>query len=187
MQGFVDTGRVTLKICEIASTFCKKASIALSLNADSESIPKSLDKQIAEVKSRVSESWLSQPDEHRQFPTNGDRFAAQELFKRRDTEGFTRKGFICQAVAAGWHKKSPEQLGEIADNVGRERIIVIHGTLDNLITVPHGEVLAQELGGEEMGVTKRIFEGRGHYLPLEERVELRKLIEGIVEKTEAMS
>ena len=158
----------------------------LSLNADGQSIPKSLDKQIAEVKSRVSESWLSQPDEHGQFPTNGDRFAAQELSKRRDTGGFTRKGFICQAMAAGWHKKSPEQLKDIADKVGRERIIVVHGTLDNLITVPHGEVLAQELGGEKMGVTKRIFEGRGHYLPLEERVEFRKLIEGIVEKTEAM-
>ena len=175
-----------MKICEIALTFCKRESLVLSLNADGQSIPKSLDKQIAEVKSRVSESWLSQPDEHGRFPTNGDRFAAQELFKRRDTEGFTRKGFICQAVAAGWHKKSPEQLGEIADKVGRERIMVVHGTLDNLITVPHGEVLVQELGGEEKGVTKRIFEGRGHYLPLEERVELRKLIEGIIEKTEAM-
>lgn len=63
---------------------------------------------------------------------------------------------------------------------------MIHGTTDNLITVPHGEILTMELGGAAMGVTKSIFEGRGHYLPMEERAEFRRLIEGIVEKTEAM-
>lgn len=149
-------------------------------------LPKSLDKQIGEVKTRVSDSWLSQPDQDGDFPTNGDRFAAQELTKRRDTEGFTRKGFICQALAAGYHKKTPEQLKEIADKVGRERILVIHGTTDNLITVPHGEVLAKELGGEAMGVTKKIFEGRGHYIPIEDRPGFRMLIEGIIEKTYGM-
>lgn len=159
--------------------------MVLNLNVDVPSVPKSLDKQIAEVKTRVSYSWLSQPDQDGDYPTNGDRFAAQELTKRQDTDGFTRKGFICQALAAGWHKKSPEQLKEIAEKIGRERILVAHGTTDNLITVPHGEILAKELG-ENMGVTKRIFEGRGHYLPIEERAEFRKLIEGIVEKTEAM-
>ncbi len=159
--------------------------MALNL-VNAHSIPKSLDKQIAEVKTRVSESWLSQPDEDGDYPTNGDRFTAQELTKRQDIAGFTRKGFICQALAAGWHKKSPQQLKEIADKVGRQRILVIHGTTDNLITVPHGEILTMELGEADMGVTKRIFEGRGHYLPMEERVEFRRLIEGIVEKTEAM-
>ena len=48
-----------------------------------------------------STSWLEQPDGDGGFPTNGDRFAAQELKKRSDTEGFTRTGFICQAIAAG--------------------------------------------------------------------------------------
>ena len=155
-------------------------------NIDSRSIPKSLDRQITEGKTRVSDSWLSQPDQDGDYPTNGDRFAAQELTKRQDSEGFTRKGFICQAVAAGYHKKSPEQLKEIAERVGRDRILVMHGTTDNLITVPHGEILAKELGGEEMGVTKRIFEGRGHYIPIEDRAEFRKLVEGIIEKAEAM-
>lgn len=156
-----------------------------NLNIDRRSMPKSLDKQVAEIKTRVSDSWLSEPDQDGDFPTNGDRFAAQELTKRQDTGGFTRKGFICQAVAAGWHKKSPEQLKEIAEKVGSERIIVIHGSTDNLITVPHGEILAKELG-EGMGVTKEIFEGRGHYLPMEERAKFGRLIEGIVEKAEAM-
>lgn len=159
--------------------------MVLNLSADVPSVPKSLDKQIAEIKSRVSNSWLSQPDQDGDYPTNGDRFAAQELTKRQDTKGFTRKGFICQALAAGWHRKSPQQLKEIADKVGRERILVAHGTTDNLITVPHGEILAKELG-DDVGVTKRVFEGRGHYLPIEERQEFRKMIEGIVGKTEAM-
>lgn len=158
----------------------------LNSNVDDSSIPKSLEKQIAGIKTRVSQSWLSQPDQDGDFPTNGDRFAAQELTKRQDTKGFTRKGFICQAIAVGRHKKSSEQLTEIATKVGRGRILVIHATTDTLITVPHGEILAQELGGERMGVTKRIIEGRGHYLPMEERAEFKKLIEGIVEKTEAM-
>ena len=178
--------RDTSKIYEIASIFCKDNSGGVTSTLTLGSIPKSVDKQIALVKSRLSSSWLAQPDQDGDFPTNGDRFAAQELTKRGDSQGFTRKGFICQAMAAGYHKKSPEQVKEIADKVGRERILVIHGTVDNLITVPHGEVLAKELGGEEMGVTKRIFEGRGHYVPIEERAEFRKLIEGIVEKTEAM-
>ena len=89
-------------------------------------------------------------------------------------------------MAAAYHKKSPEQVKELADNVGRERILVIHGTADNLITFPHGEILVKELGGEELGVTKRFFQGSGHYVPIEERAEFRKLIEGIVEKTEAI-
>ena len=70
--------------------------------------------------------------------------------------------------------------------MGRERILVIHGTADNLITVPHAEVLVRELGGVERGVEKSIFEGRGHYIPIEDRVAFRGLIEGIVEKAEGM-
>ncbi|MCJ1457349.1 hypothetical protein MMC28_007717 [Mycoblastus sanguinarius] len=149
-------------------------------------IPKSIDAQIAEVKTRVSSSWLAEPDADCDFPTNGDRFAAQELTKRNDTEGFTRRGFICQALAAGWHKKSAEQIREIGDRVGRERIMVMHGTEDNLISVPHGEVLARELGGEGGGISKMIFEGRGHYLPLEERREFKRLIGRMVQKTEEL-
>jgi len=138
------------------------------------------------VKTRVSEQWLSAPDEADEFPTNDDRFAAQELLKRSDTKSFTRRGFICQTIAVVFHKKSVSQLKKIADEVGRERMQVMHGTTDNLITFPHGEVLVEGLGGEKSGVKKVVFEGRGHYLPLEEREEFRKLIEALVDKTEAM-
>lgn len=154
---------------------------------ESSSIPKEIDVQLAEVKVRLfSDSWLATPDVDGNFPTNGDRFAAQEVKKRQNTEAFTRKGFICQAIAAGWHHKSAAQLKEIGDKVSRERIQVMHGTIDNMITVPHAEVLVKDLGGEASGVKRIIFEGRGHVLPMEERQEFAKLIEDIVAKTEAL-
>lgn len=67
--------------------------------------------------------------------------------------------------------------------MGRNRIQVIHGTADQLITLPHGELLVKELGGEERGVTWCMAEGKGHGLPLEWRRDLTKLIAGFVEKT----
>ena len=139
------------------------------------------------MKTRLfSDDWLAAPDADGNFPTNGDRFAAQEVKKRQDTQGFTRTGFICQAIAAGWHHKSRAQLKEIGDKIGRERIQVIHGTLDNMITVPHGEILFQDLGGEGSGVKKVIFEGKGHVIPMEERKKFAELLEELVAKTEAL-
>ena len=155
--------------------------------AQNSSIPKAEDVQLTELKARLfSKEWLSQPDAEGGFPTNGDRFAAQEVKKRQDTEGFTRKGFMCQAVAAGWHHKSAKQLRELADKVGRNRIMVAHGTVDQMITAPHAEVLVRELGGEEAGVTKVIYEGKGHALMMEERRSFTKLIRDFVEKIEAI-
>ncbi|MCJ1259986.1 hypothetical protein MMC24_007826, partial [Lignoscripta atroalba] len=107
--------------------------------------------QLTEVKTHVSTNWLSEPDADGEFPTNSDRFTAQELTKWRDTEGFARKGFICQAIAAAYHNKSIEQLQQIAEKVGRERIQVVHETMNNLITVPHAQLLVKELEGEEAG------------------------------------
>jgi len=154
--------------------------------SDSSSIPREIDVQLSDIKRRLfSKPWLEEADAEGGFPTNGDRFAAQELNKRQDTEGFTRKGFLCQALAAGWHHKSPEQLKTIGDVVGRERIQIMHGTVDNMLTVPHAEVLAKELG-EGDGVTKRIFQERGHVLMWEEREEFRRLISALVDKTENM-
>ena len=107
-----------------------------------------------------------------------------ELKKRQDTEGFTRIGFICQAIAAGWHHKSTEQIKELAHQVGRQRIQVLHGTIDQMITVPHGETLAQELG-EEGGVTKMIIPGRGHVLHMEEHVLYNQTLERMMDKVDS--
>ena len=93
---------------------------------------------------------------------------------------------MCQAVAAGWHHKSAKQLQALGDAVGRERMQVMHGTVDNMITVPHADVLVEELGREKQGVTKTIFQGRGHVLMWEEREEFKRLISALIEKTKNM-
>ncbi|KAI4288287.1 MAG: hypothetical protein L6R35_002448 [Caloplaca aegaea] len=149
-------------------------------------IPKSPDVQLNYLKRQLfNQSWLEAPDDYGDFPTNGDRFAAMDLAKRQDVEGFTRKGMICQAIAAGWHHKSPEQLSELADKVGRQRIQVLHGTVDGMISAPHGETLAKELG-EDKGVTKIVVEGCGHVLHCEKTGMYHKILEDMVEKVEGL-
>ena len=151
-------------------------------------IPRDIDVQLAEQKERLfSTAWLNEPDAEGHFPTNGDRYAAQELKKRQDVNGYTRKGFLLQAIAAGWHHKSAEQLEVLGDSIGRDRIQVMHGTIDRMITFPHGELLAQELGGTERGVTFIAVEGKAHALQMEWRRGLTKAIAALIEKAEAMS
>ncbi|CAD0113707.1 unnamed protein product [Aureobasidium uvarum] len=155
-------------------------------------IPRSLDDQIANVKHNIyTQAFLDAPDtleyKVQPFPTNGDRFAAQEVAKRKMPQYFNRTGFMAQAIAAGWHHKTDAQLKEIGDKVGRERILVLHGTKDRMITFPHAEMLLNGLGGEESGVRKAFFEGQGHVVPIELRQEFNKLIEEMVEKGKTLN
>jgi hypothetical protein len=115
---------------------------------------------------------------YKKFSTNFERFAAQELNKRLDHESFTKQGFMLQAIAAGWHHKSPAQLEEIGDKVGRERIMVIHGTKDNMITVPHGRKLIEWLK-PGVGIIK---EGMGHVAMIEEERWHNEMVEAQIEK-----
>ena len=98
------------------------------------------------------------------FESNFQRFQAQDLAVRALTGYITIHGIILQVIAAGWHKKSPEQLRAMADKLGRERIMVLHGTSDNMITLPNGLTLIEIL---EPG-TAEITEGLGH-APVMER------------------
>lgn len=63
-------------------------------------------------------------------------------------------------MAANWHHKSAAQLKQLGDQVGRNRVLVIHGAVDRMITLPHGELLVKELGGEENEVTWCMVEGK---------------------------
>ncbi|KAH6609414.1 hypothetical protein Trco_002760 [Trichoderma cornu-damae] len=145
-------------------------------------VPKSEDQGIVDTSRQLfSDEWLAAPDdaaalpsprttprccsapgtpdgEYIPFDTNFQRFQAQELFKKRQPGWFTTQGFLCQLIAAGWHSKSPEQLRQMADRVGRERILIMHGTADNMITVPNGEKLIKHV---EPGAGL-IVEGMGH-------------------------
>jgi len=98
---------------------------------------------------------------------------------------------MCQALAAGWHHKSAEQLKEIADNVKRPRIVVVHGEADRMITVPHGRTLIEELnaggkGGKDV-IKSMIFQGQGHVIPVEKRKEMAKIIEEAVQTGEKLN
>lgn len=165
-------------------------------------VPKTLENSITDSsKTLFSDEWLNEPDctevpspgtpnvefppsgKYGKFSTNYERYAAHELCKRLDPEAFGRKGFLLQLIAAGWHYKSPEQLKEIGDKVGRDRIMVLHGTADRMITVPHGEKLIEWL---QPG-TAIIKEGTGHGFILEEWRYHNQLIESMVEKCEALN
>ncbi|KAK0263102.1 hypothetical protein LTR35_017622 [Friedmanniomyces endolithicus] len=154
--------------------------------------PKALGAQISKVKADCySAEWLKKPDETESivqpFPTNGDRFASGELTKRLLPGAFTRQGFLCQLYAAGFHHKSAAQLKPLADAVGRERIMVLHGTGDHMIDFVHGKMLLAELGGEESGVTKSFHDGMGHVAPFEIRQKFKKIIAGRIATTEKMA
>lgn len=139
---------------------------------------------LAGFKDRVfSPEFIEGPDIDGKFPTNGDRMAAQEINKRADIQGFTRKGFLLQAIAANWHYKSPAQMKELGDKVGRDRIMIVHGTKDNMIPFPHAEVLEKDLGP---GVQFKAFEGKGHALFIEERDKFNALLEEFVHRTEGL-
>ncbi|GAP88097.2 putative glycylpeptide N-tetradecanoyltransferase [Rosellinia necatrix] len=155
-------------------------------------IPKSLDRTVAYTATNLFPAeWLAAaddaavPDEatprcaapgagavgwpYRRFRSNYERVAAQELAKQRDPDpaaGFARRGFLLQAVAAGWHRKSAAQLRAVGDAVGRARIAVVHGTADRVISVPHGRSL---IGYLEPG-RGLVVDGMGH-VPLMERTE----------------
>lgn len=164
-------------------------------------VPKSLDRAVADAaRSLFPDTWLDSPDDcivpsastpnvelppngaYLRFGTNYERFAAQELTKRLDTQAFTKKGFVLQAIAAGWHYRSKEQLESIADRVGRERILVMHGTRDNMITVEHGRVLIEELQPRK----SFLVEGAGHVLMLERMRWYNEAVEEMVTETEKM-
>jgi pimeloyl-ACP methyl ester carboxylesterase len=154
-------------------------------------IPRSLDAIISDIRtSYFSPGFLAAPDIDGVFPTNADRFAAEELRKRQDRTGFTRKGFICQGLAANGHRMSPRQLNELANRLGRGKIVVCHGGADKMVPVQHADVLLQGLNGEsaaeEDEVRKQIWPDLGHGLLLEGAEALKRLIEDTIRKTEVM-
>lgn len=146
-------------------------------------IPRDIDVQLDETSHRLfSDAFLAERDtEHPEhnFPTNRDRFAAGELGKRLDRDGFTRKGFMLQAIAAGWHCKTAEQIRDLGNKVGRARIAVTHGTADRMITFHHFELLRDQLGD---GPEYKVWDSKGHVLVWEEEQEFNAWLEDFFER-----
>lgn len=83
---------------------------------------------------------------------------------------FSAKGVLCQLLAGACHSKTDEQLHEIGENIGREKITVMQGTVDPLIAFENLGWLVGGLGGERGDeVRKVVFEDTGHYIPLEQQ------------------
>ena len=133
-------------------------------------LPKTPDQSVrSTAESCFAHAWLRAPDDAEvpnpattprcRFPASGSgsgylkfgsnyaRFAAQDITKQRDPAGgFTTLGFLLQALAVVSHHKSPEQLRAlVADRVGRDRILVLHGAEDGMIQPPHGRRLIELL------------------------------------------
>lgn len=173
-------------------------------------VPKSLDRAVADAaRSLFAGPWLDAPDDvllpsldtpgvlppsskveagreeaggYGRFATNYERFAAQELTKRLTPGAMPKAGFMLQAIAANWHNKSPAQLKELGDKVGRERIMVVHGTDDRMLTVSHGKILIEDL---QPG-TSYIRENTGHVLMMEDRDWWNKVLVEHFKKSEAL-
>ncbi|KJZ78158.1 hypothetical protein HIM_02196 [Hirsutella minnesotensis 3608] len=111
--------------------------------------------------------------EYRRFDSNFQRFQAQELVKRRDGHSFTVRGYLCQILAAGGHRKSDAQLLNMADAVGRDRILVMHGTRDVIIDVKNAHKLISVLKPAHAVIE----EGMGHAPIMERSSWFNKLME----------
>lgn len=174
-------------------------------------LPSSTTTKLATLKQNLfTAAWLAAPDDidppvsKTPFPTNGDRIAANELWKQSHPEYTDGPAFLLQAIAAGWHYKSPAQLAALAHAVGKRRIMVVHGTQDRMLAFPLGVVLWRglekgegktgaedwaavdrdepDVWSEDAEVERHFIRGGGHVIPIEMRDAFRGWVEGLVER-----
>ncbi|KAH7153515.1 glycylpeptide N-tetradecanoyltransferase [Dactylonectria macrodidyma] len=153
-------------------------------------VPVGIDGELQRLSERLfSMEWLKKRDTEntdpaQNFPLNQDRFAADELFSRQNTQ-VSFKGFMLQAIGAAMHFKSESQLDEIVTSVGRGRIMVIHGEVDQFIPFHHFNFLKAGFGSE--GIEYHMFPGCGH-LPLWEREgEFNSAVERLIQTTTSLT
>lgn len=121
------------------------------------------------------------------FAAITDQYALEELIKRQDRRSFTRKRFTLQNLAARGHRKTPEQIGDLAEKVGRGRILVCHGGGNQIgeVRLANSLVLQMNAGVAEDGESVRLvaFEGSGHVLAMEQCREVKKETQRFVGRT----
>ncbi|KAL7274899.1 hypothetical protein RUND412_002174 [Rhizina undulata] len=139
-------------------------------------LPKPLSAQLAANQANLfSSAWLSRPDDTGLFPTNRDRYIAEELWRRKELKPTVYQGYLLQALAASWHYMGPERLNVLGEKI--PDILVCTGTTDAMIDCKHSDTLIEGIGG---GVKKRVFEGVGHCLQFEANMKYNAMIEEFV-------
>ncbi|KAH7029832.1 Alpha/Beta hydrolase protein [Microdochium trichocladiopsis] len=117
------------------------------------------------------------------FVNNYERFVAVEVAKRKTPGSFTFSGFAMHAAAAATHSKTPEQLRSLADEVGRERIMIVHGSEDKAMPV----LLGRKLIDHVQPAQAFIVDGLAH-APIHERPTwFNELLAGIFDMGEKMT
>ncbi len=115
-------------------------------------IPRSYDTIIASARTCLSSpQFLNSPDIDEVFATNTDRYAVDELAKRQNCLSFMQKSFILQALAAEGDRKTPAQIGDLLNKVGRGSLLCYSGG-DQVVEVRLAEspVLQMYAGGLRM-------------------------------------
>lgn len=79
--------------------------------------------------------WPPSSGDYVYFDSDLQRMQAWEMFKRRDGDCVYPGGQACQVGAVVSHRLSDARLRIMADAVGRERIFIVHGTSDRLLSV----------------------------------------------------
>ncbi|KAM3539746.1 hypothetical protein ARSEF1564_007319 [Beauveria bassiana] len=110
---------------------------------------------------------------YRRFGSNYQRYQAEELTKYYPPNVFSRQGLLCQLAAVVGHRKSASQLRAMAEQVGRDRILVVHGTDDRMIGANNGEKLIRLI---KPGVGL-IVDGMGHAPIMERAAWFNELME----------
>ncbi|OAA62251.1 glycylpeptide N-tetradecanoyltransferase [Cordyceps fumosorosea ARSEF 2679] len=110
---------------------------------------------------------------YRRFGSNFQRYQAEEMTKYYPPNVFSRQGLLCQLAAVVGHRKSASQLRDMADAVGRERILVLHGTDDRMIGANNGEKLIRMIH-PSVGL---IVDGMGHAPIMERAAWFNELME----------
>lgn len=161
--------------------------------------PKSVEQATQYVSTRIyAAEWIHGPDDavlpdkttprcnmppahvnegaYGRFGTNYERCAAQDVLRRETppySEQYSRFGLWAQMFGAGLHRKTTEQLQDLADRVGRDRIWIVHGDQDAMIDLSHGERLRDAIQPAYWSVEK----GMGHGAIVERTAWFNELLE----------
>ncbi|CUS06975.1 unnamed protein product, partial [Tuber aestivum] len=141
-------------------------------------VPRSLPARLAAAQENIfTAAWLKAPDDLGVFPTNSDRYVAEELWRVENLPPPVYQGFLLQGLAASWHYMGPERLKVLGQRI--RHILVCTGDLDAMIECRHSDVLVRGIaaGGR---VVKRVFEGCGHGLQFQCAREYNCMIEEFV-------